>query len=289
MLDALRGIFAITFIALHTVFWCTPLYVIGLVRLAIPAGRRRTGGVMNRIVDGWVASNRVLFRVLNLTTINAQFTGTENLSRTGWYLVLSNHQTWADIIVLQNTFLGRIPPLKFFTKRELIWVPLLGVAMWLLGFPYVRRYSRELLAANPELRDHDKNATLRACDGFKERPTSVLNFLEGTRFTKAKHEAQQSPYRHLLMPRSGGLGYVAEALGERVVNVLDVTIDYPNGVPTFWEFLCGRCRAVDVRIDGHGVPEPLTLLRGGNGREELKRWVDDLWRRKDERISGARA
>jgi 1-acyl-sn-glycerol-3-phosphate acyltransferase len=290
-MNTLRGLLAITFLTIQTAFWCLPLYLIGLTRLAMPAGgatHRAISAYMERCVDGWVLCNRALFRVLRITTIDASFARADNLSRTGWFLILSNHQSWADILILQNIFLGLIPPLKFFTKRELIWVPMVGFAMWLLGFPYVRRYSREQLAKNPSLRDRDRTTTLRACDGFKVYPTSVLNFLEGTRFTQSKHETQDSPYRHLLLPKSGGLGYVAEALGKCMDNVLDVTIYYYGGPPTFWEFVCGQCPHVKVFVEGHGIPQPLTRLSRDGGREELKCWVDDIWRLKDKRIDSAK-
>ena len=288
-METLRGSIAMGWIALHTAFWCVPLYVMGCVRLAVPAGRIRVGigGLMDRIIDGWVASNRLLVWALRLSKIEARFNGAEDLRRDGWYLVASNHQSWVDIIVLQNTLLGRIPPLKFFTKRELIWVPLAGVAMWFLGFPYVRRYGRERLQQNPELAEHDRNATLKASQGFAERPTSVLSFLEGTRFTEAKHAAQESPYRHLLRPRAGGLSYVATALGDRATALVDVTIHYHGGVPGFWDFLCGRCRRIDVTVDTLAVPEPLTR-NSSDAREIVNRWADELWRAKDRRIAEAR-
>ncbi len=53
----------------------------------------------------------------------------------------SNHRSWVDILVLQSIFNRRIPFLKFFLKRQLIWVPLLGLAWWALDFPFMRRYS----------------------------------------------------------------------------------------------------------------------------------------------------
>ena len=288
-METLRGGIAMAWIALHTAFWCVPLYVMGCVRLALPASRIRVGigGLMDRIIDGWVASNRLLVWALRLSDIEARFNGAEDLRRDGWYLVASNHQSWVDIIVLQNTLLGRIPPLKFFTKRELIWVPLVGVAMWFLGFPYVRRYGRERLERNPELAEHDRNATLKASQGFAERPTSVLSFLEGTRFTKAKHAAQRSPYRHLLRPKAGGLSYVATALDHRATALVDVTIHYHGGVPGFWDFLCGRCPRIDVAVDTLAVPESLTRS-SSDAREILNRWADELWRAKDRRIAEVR-
>lgn len=290
-MDNLRGGISMAWIALHTTLLCVPLYVMGCVRLAMPAGKARVavGGWMDRIIDGWVACNRLLVRALRLTSIEAHFgDGCGALRRDGWYLVVSNHQSWVDIIVLQNTFLGRIPPIKFFTKRELIWAPLVGVAMWFLGFPYVRRYGRERLAQHPELAEHDRNAMLKACRGFVERPTSVLSFLEGTRFTDAKHSAQGSPYRYLLRPRPGGIGYVATALRDRETALVDVTIQYQDGVPGFWDFLCGRCRRIDVTVDTLEVPGALTRA-SDDRREILNRWADELWQAKDRRIAGIRA
>ncbi|MCH2336127.1 MAG: acetyltransferase [Pseudomonadales bacterium] len=202
MVYTLRGITAVLFISVSTVLWCTPLYLMGFVRFLLPAKQIRTslGDLMDRIIDGWVFSNRAMVRYLHIATIKKPPLLSE-LERTDWNIVVCNHQSWTDILVLQNTFLGHIPPLKFFTKQELIYVPLVGVAMSLLGFPYVRRYSREQLEKDPSLREHDRNATLHACQGFLERPTSVLNFLEGTRYSEQKRVAQQSPYAHLLLPK----------------------------------------------------------------------------------------
>ena len=289
-MGTLRGGIAMAWIAIHTTLWCVPLYAMGCVRLVLPAGRLRgaISGLMDRIIDGWVASNRLLIRALRLSVIDTRFSNAARLARDGWFLVVSNHQSWVDIIVLQNTFLGHIPPLKFFTKRELIWVPLAGVAMWFLGFPYVRRYGRERLERNPELAEHDRNATLKASQRFAERPTSVLSFLEGTRFTQAKHAAQASGYRNLLKPRPGGLSYVATALGDRATALVDVTIHYHGAVPGFWDFLCGRCPRIDVTVDTLEVPEALTYA-GTDRREVLNRWVDGLWRAKDRRVGENRA
>ena len=275
-----RGILAFGFIALHTAFWCTPLYAMGVVRALLP-GRAKVwiNGPMVRIIDGWVACNRAMVRVLGITRIEAEWHG-EPLARDGWYLVFANHQSWADIIVLQNTLLGRIPPLRFFTKQELIWAPLVGVAMWLLGFPYVRRHSRAALEANPALRGQDREAVVRACAGFRERPTSVLAFVEGTRFTAAKHAAQESRYRHLLNPRAGGFGYALDGLADKRPQAVDVTIVYDGEVPGFWDFLCGRCRR--VRFVAR------TLLPPQNDRDAIATWIEERWAAKDAELAGTR-
>ncbi len=284
-----KGTLASLFLAINTLIWCVPIYLLALPRALIRVSpvRIAIGAAMTRVIDAWVAGNRLMLRVLAITQIQVETKFDAPLSRDKWYVVISNHQGWSDILILQDTFLSRIPPLKFFVKQQLIWIPLLGVAMWLLGFPYVRRYSREALARDPGLRRHDQEATQRACEFFKQRPTSVLNFMEGTRFSPQKHAYQQSKYRHLLTPKTGGFGYVVGTLGERIDQVLDVTIAYPHGAPTFWEFISGQCRYARVEITSHRVPQVLLEVHDempADVRQQLHEWVDQLWSSKDTRI-----
>ena len=234
---------------------------------------------MDSIADKWVAGNRLLIKHLRITNLSIP-PEIKELKRNTWHIIISNHQSWADIIVLQNSFLGYAPPLKFFTKKELIWIPLIGPALWFLGFPYVRRLSAERLAANPNLRELDKNATLNACKGFLERPTSVLNFVEGTRFTQSKHATEQPPYVHLLKPKVGGLMIVSEALGHRIDKIIDVTITYAPHVPTFWDFLCGRCNTVSLSVKFRNLP---TL-----DRNAMNAWIKTAWEEKDAYIAANR-
>jgi 1-acyl-sn-glycerol-3-phosphate acyltransferase len=289
----LKGGLAILFITINTIACCIPIYLLALPRAVVPVHSFRVAmaAAMTHIIDVWVAGNLFLIGAIHLTEIETSVNTSAPLKRDRWYVVISNHQGWSDILVLQSVFLGRIPPLKFFVKRQLLWVPGIGLAMWLLEFPYVRRYGREILEKNPELRRHDQEATQRACEHFKRRPTSVLNFMEGTRFTVEKHLRQNSKFRNLLTPKTGGFGYVVGALGERIDQVLDVTIVYPFGVPTFWEFLSGQSPLVHVEIATRQVPS--TLLKGQDElapdvREELRVWVDDLWLHKDRRIDELR-
>ena len=269
------------FIAANSVFWCTLIFCLGLVRPLCPKDRRiPLGTAMMRAMAGWVRCAGWMLRALNVTRIhetNNERSASRSLRPDGSYIVVSNHQTWADILVLVVTLYGRIPQFKFFTKRELIWVPFIGPAMWFLEFPYVRRYSRAKIEANPALRERDRQATLEACRGFRARPTSVLVFLEGTRFTLAKRDAQGSSYRYLLNPRTGGFGMVLENLSDRLEAVVDVTIRYPGGAPPFWDFLCGR--SPDVEIDIRALPLPSV------NREVVNAWINQLWAEKDARLA----
>jgi hypothetical protein len=177
--------------------------------------------------------------------------------------------------------------LKFFLKQQLRWVPVMGLAWWALDFPFMRRHSEEVLKAHPELRAKDQEATRLACEKFSLIPTSVMNFCEGTRFTPAKQQRQQSPYRHLLKPKAGGIALALNVMGDKFRAILDVTIVYPEGAPNFWEFLCGRMKRVLVRVQTLPVPRHLATGDYANDpavREAFQQWLQQIWQDKDAQI-----
>jgi 1-acyl-sn-glycerol-3-phosphate acyltransferase len=251
-----------------------------LCKLVLPAGRLRTGcdRLLNAIAAHWVAFNNAW--IAAACPSPWQVRGLDGLNRHGWYLVCANHQSWVDIFVLQRIFHGRIPFLKFFLKRQLIWVPFIGLAWWALDFPFMKR-SRD---ANTQR--GDLAATREACEKFKRIPTTVINFAEGTRFTAARHAVQRSRYQHLLEPKVGGIGVALQTLGERFDAMLDVTIVYPGGTPSFWDLLSGRVRAVTVDVRQREVPAAL-IQSDASGRahhRRLREWVEQQWAEKDSLI-----
>jgi len=214
--------------------------------------------------------------------------GLENLRRDGQYLVCSNHQSWNDIYALLKSFGFRAPFFKFFIKQQLIWVPFLGLAWWGLDYPFMKRYSVAKLAKHPELRGKDLETTRAACERYRTLPVTILNFLEGTRFTQAKHDRQGSPYRYLLKPKAGGMALSLAALGEKINSLLDVTIVYPDGAKGFWDFLCGRMRHVVVDIRSLTIPHEMYVGSYENDPDFRKRfqdWIALLWTEKDLRIA----
>ena len=173
------------------------------------------------------------------------------------YLVVSNHRSWSDIFALQSIFNHRIPFLKFFLKKELIWVPVMGVAWGGLDFPFMKRYSRQFLKKHPELKGKDMETTRKFCEKYKKSPVTVLNFLEGTRYNYQKHENQESPFRHLLKPKAGGIAIVLSSMGEYFSKIVDVTIVYPENEPpvSFWSFLRGDIPTIAIRVRTIDIPE----------------------------------
>jgi 1-acyl-sn-glycerol-3-phosphate acyltransferase len=238
------------------------------------------------IAESWIACNSGWMALTQATQWDVQ--GLEGLDAHNWYLVNSNHQCFADIFVLQHLLNRRIPLLKFFIKQQLIWMPVMGLAWWALDFPFMRRHSEAYLKKHPEMRAKDQESTRRACAKFALIPTSVTNFMEGTRFTPAKHARQQSPYRHLLKPKAGGVALALNAMGDKFQSILDVTIVYPDGIPGFWTFLSGRLRRVTVRV--RSLPIPPALLAGDYGndpacRQAFAHWAQHLWLEKDAQIT----
>jgi 1-acyl-sn-glycerol-3-phosphate acyltransferase len=282
-----RGVIALVCLALNTVAWCLPLFVLALVKLALPlsAVRTRVDPLLNAIASAWIACNGAWISLV--ARIDWDVQGVDSLRSDAWYLVNCNHQSWVDILVLQRVLNRRIPLLKFFLKRELIWVPVIGLAWWALDFPFMRRHGKGELRRDPRRRHDDREATLRACAKFALVPTSVMNFAEGTRFTPAKHDAQASPYRHLLKPKAGALALTLNAMGPQFRSLLDATIVYPDGAPTFWQFACGRVTRVVVRV--RALPIPAEFCTGSYAadagfRRRFGRWLDELWREKDGQI-----
>jgi 1-acyl-sn-glycerol-3-phosphate acyltransferase len=174
---------------------------------------------------------------------------------------------------------SKIPFLKFFLKRELIYVPLLGVAWWALDFPFMKRYSQSFIKKNPHLKGKDVETTKKACEKFKHKPVSIMNFVEGTRFTEQKHATQQSPFEHLLKPKAGGIGFVLSTMGDQLNKVLDVTIYYPKGIPSFVDFLLGKINTVHVNINIKTVDDTIAgdYINDRTYRVAFQKWINQLW------------
>ncbi|HLP30496.1 MAG TPA: acetyltransferase, partial [Geothrix sp.] len=167
-----KGTFASSVLAANAVTIFSGMIPVALVKLALPFGAVRRGAdrILNALAEGWIAVNG--WWMAAVQRIRWDVAGLEGLRRRGWYLVSSNHQSWVDILVLQKVFHRRVPFLKFFLKRQLLYVPVMGLAWWALDFPFMKRRSGSRTA--------DLATARKACEKFREIPTSVMNFLEGT-------------------------------------------------------------------------------------------------------------
>ena len=283
----LKGILAVLLILTNTLLFLPLLLLVALAKLVAPVQpfRKACTIVLNAIAWYWIGFNNTLMNLLH--RVEWEVRGAEELSKEHWYFVTCNHQSWADIPAIQYVLNSKIPLLKFFLKKQLIWVPLLGVAWWALDFPFMHRHTKEQIAKRPELKGKDIEATKAACEKFRYTPVTIFNFMEGTRFTPEKHQRQNSPYKHLLKPRAGGTAFVFGAMGEMIHTMLDVTIVYPGGRPGIWDYLCGRVRKIVIDIRTREVPERFLGMDYESNREvrvDFQRWVSEIWSEKDQRI-----
>jgi 1-acyl-sn-glycerol-3-phosphate acyltransferase len=283
----LIGVISSILLGLNIIFWVTILLFIAIFKPILPFKpiHRIIYPILHGIAENWISSNSGWMHLTQKATWDIQ--GVEGLHYDGWYLVNSNHQTWADIFVLQHVLNRKIPFMKFLTKHVLIYVPLMGFAWWALDFPFLHGYTRKYLEKHPDMSGKDLEATRKACRKFSLTPTSVMNFVEGTCFTEKKRKKQNAPYRHLLNPKAGGLALLLNSMGDKFRSMLNITIVYPEAVPNFWDFLCGRMKKVIVRIEQISIPEQ--FIHGDYEkdmafRESMQQWVHQLWVAKDEQI-----
>lgn len=279
----LRAIAALFFYFLNTMFWALPLIIFSLLKFCIRQKNCQNffSKVLTAIADAWIG---VIIVFNNIAyKIKYDMNGIDGLDFNKCYLVISNHQSWADILILQRLFHRRIPSPKFFLKKQLAWIPILGIAWWALDFPFMSRYSKKFLEKHPELKGKDLEVTRKACEKFKNIPVAVMNFVEGTRFTLKKQWQQKSTYHHLLAPKAGGIAYVLSSMGKQVNTILNTTIVYPSGIKNFWNFLCGKITEVKIRVEALPVPTDMIgdYFNDKEFRDRFQKWLNNLWQEKD--------
>ncbi len=266
-----------------------PLWLMGVGKII--TGAPIADKTVIKITNHWISSNNALINNL-LPRKDWRISLPDDVHIDGKYLLVSNHQSWVDTSIVQYISEKRLPLTRFFTKFELIYIPIVGQAFYFLDFPMMRRHSKEAVAKNPALKGKDIEEAKRACALLKNKPFTLLNYLEGTRFTQLKHDKQNSPYTHLLKPRAGGLSLAISALGEEIDGILDMTIVYPDGVPTYGDLWKGNIKRLGVDVRYLEMPDDLfTAIKNGGYenndaiKAEMFDWVEKIWQQKDQRIS----
>ncbi|WP_299980408.1 1-acyl-sn-glycerol-3-phosphate acyltransferase [uncultured Pseudoteredinibacter sp.] len=190
-------------------------------------------------------------------------------------VVISNHHCGFDVAILQDVISGRGPLLKFLIKKEIIWLPIFGWVCFLLDFPRLNR--------NKKSHDREKDyATVKAATqqhGIERNSHSgaLLIFPEGTRFTEAKREDQQSPYQQLLKPRSGGLKVIQEH-AEPGTPLIDITIDYRSKNASLWSCLYGVPNNIIIHIHHFDLDEI----------DNMQNWLNQRWYEKDKLLGNGK-
>lgn len=266
--------------------WGGLVILFGLIKL-LPLGQKVRlfwNGLMHAFMFSFGKISVFLIRVFNAVDIECAVHG--ELSKNKWYLIIANHLSYLDIVLLIEFAANRIPAPKFFLKKELIWLPFVGLAAWALDMPFMQRYTRAYLEKHPEKRGKDLETTKASCEKFRTVPTTVINFVEGTRFTEQKHLAKQSPYQHLLPPKAGGVSFTMGAMGHLFTNVLDISLLYPeNKKHPMMAMLSGTMTKIIIDVNVTPVPETQVVESGPTAREQIQQWLNNLWKNKDSTIA----
>ena len=282
-MSALIGITAFIFVLLNTLFWCIFLLSFAVLKLLLPIESWKIFFTKLIIFIGecWIFCNKAWINLLHKPKWKVN--GFQKLDSKNWYLVTANHQSWADIFVLQSITNRNIPMLKFFMKDVLKWVPIIGLAWWALDMPFLKRYSKDQLEKNPKLRGRDIEQMKKSFGRYSRYPVSIFSFAEGTRFTEDKKLKQKSPYQKLLLPKTGGIALALSTM-PYIKSFINFTIKYDSEHRTFWKFLCGKMNDVTVEVEIIEIPESFfgnDYLNDESFREEIKGWLNQIWLKKD--------
>ena len=282
----ITGTIAMMLYLLNIIVIPTLVLIFGLIFKLLPIASWRSTGrkfINECLVITWIRINNF---IISLTTPTKwDISGTGTLRKYDKYLLICNHQSWVDILILQKVFGTKIPLLTFFMKKQLLWMlPIAGLACWALDFPFMQRPSKSYLRKHPGKKGFDIEATKAFCQRFKHQPITVISFIESTRFTAEKKQRQHSPYKHLLKPRASTPAFVLATMGDVLKHIINVTIIYPDGKKGLWDFISGRVKRVVVRYEVLPI-DPALSGDYENDREfrvRFQNWLNQLWQKKDD-------
>ena len=196
-------------------------------------------------------------------------------------VLVANHQQMADITHLMFLALSkqRLGDMKWFAKDEIKYVPFLGWAMVLIDSVFVKRdWTR------------DRASIEETFAGFLryDVPMWLMTFPEGTRSSPKKlaqsqayaREHGRTPLEHVQLPRTKGFVASVAGLRKHLDAVYDVTIGYPNGVPSLWQYARGLSRLAHLHVRRF----PIQDLPEDD--EALSDWLHDRFAEKDRLLDG---
>jgi 1-acyl-sn-glycerol-3-phosphate acyltransferase len=271
-----------TLMVLHLATTGSVIIIFGIVKFVLPWQPLRLliNKVLNQLIAWYSIGNYLIINFGN--DVEWQIDVDGELRQNGWYLIIANHKSWLDILVLFYFAFQRVPAPKFFLKRELLMMPFVGLGAWALDMPFMQRYSKAFLAKNPHLKGKDIETTRKSCEKFQDLPTSVINFVEGTRLTPQK--LQKSSFNQLLNPRAGGIAFTLLAMGKLFDNILDVTLAYPeNERQPMVDILKGRMKKIVIKVETLEVTPDLIgdYFEDDTFKAQFQEWLNKRWQRKD--------
>ena len=287
LVENFKGVICFLILLTNTLVLATLMIPLGIIKFLIPIKSLRISftKMIIKIGEIWISVNSIW--VLKILNPKIQIKGFESLNKNEWYLTTSNHQSWADIFMVQMLTNRKIPMLKFFMKHVLIYVPVIGICWWALDMPFLKRYTKEQIKKNPKLKGRDFKEMRKSLNHYSLHPVSVFSYAEGTRFTHKKHADQESPYNNLLKPKEGGMALALSVIPS-IKFLIDITIIYESPKRSFWDYLCGRLKNIKIFVKKIEIPKEFLnekLAEDDRLRSNFKAWLNNIWKDKDDLIS----
>ena len=78
-----------------------------------------------------------------------------------------------------------------------------------------------------------------------------------------------------------------QAMGEQISKVVNVTIQYPEGIPTFMDFASGRVKQINIHVEVMPVSQELIGDYTGDSefRVRFQSELNRLWQEKEQQLS----
>lgn len=193
--------------------------------------------------------------------------------------VFSNHSSWTDWSILFALAQKQhaLSYVKFFAKNSVQYIPAFGLGMKLLGFIFL---SRDF--------EKDKKTMAKSFSFLKSmhHPAWLFSFLEGHRFSKKLLKESQEYAKnnkrpllnHVLLPRYKGFQATIEAMKDKLDAVYDVTLGYPDRVPSLVDLVAGD-KEWDIHVHVSRIPIADVPV------ENVAQWCDERYVAKDALLS----
>ena len=275
-------------LVVNVIVVATPIMLLGIIRMVLPFD------FSIRIIDRinfylyrfWTLNIRIMIALTN--DVKWHMTGITVPHCHKSCIIISNHVSWFDILLICVIYGSKLPTTKFFMKQSLIYIPFIGLACYALGMPFLKRYSKDILLKNPALRMKDIETTKKVCKALVKYPTTLINFCEGSRYTKEKAEKQKSPYQFLLPPKAASIGVALFEIGNDVEYIFNSTLYYPeNSKSAFMDMMFGKLSHIYVDVDLLKKDE--TLIGDYLGDKQFKHdftmHIREIWENKDAILS----
>jgi 1-acyl-sn-glycerol-3-phosphate acyltransferase len=194
-------------------------------------------------------------------------------------ILIANHQTAVDVMPLfaLAARCGRLGDMKFFVKEVFKYIPGPGWGMVFLDCIFLKR---RWMA--------DRRRIRSTFERFRAEniPLWLNIFPEGTRYTTRKMLEAQNTARHYQLPLCEHVlipyakAFEASILGlqDQVQAVYDITIGYPQGIPSLWQLLCGDVKTIEVHVERFPMA---ALPRDAQGIEQ---WLNERFWAKEQHL-----